>query len=69
MPEPMKDTDAMPFGKYSRTNPPTLMQDVPASYLHWLWSNGKDHDTVCPVANYIRRNIVALKAEYQDGIW
>lgn len=30
----LTDTDPMPFGKYKGTP----MQDVPASYLHWLWS-------------------------------
>jgi hypothetical protein len=45
------------------------MQEVPASYLHWLWSSGKKEDKTCPVANYIRENIYALKKEYPDGIW
>lgn len=66
---PLNDTDPMPFGKYSKTNPPTLMQDVPASYLHWLWTNGKEFDKVCPVADYIRRNKTILEQEYKDGIW
>ena len=30
----LEDTDSMPFGKYGREG--KLMQDVPASYLHWL---------------------------------
>lgn len=45
------------------------MQDVPASYLHWLWANGKAGDKLCPVADYIRRNISTLETEYPDGIW
>jgi uncharacterized protein (DUF3820 family) len=49
----LNDTDLMPFGKY-KGQP---MQDVPASYLHWLWVNGKKDDKQCPVADYIRRNL------------
>jgi Putative quorum-sensing-regulated virulence factor len=61
----LQDTDPMPFGKH-KGKP---MQDVPASYLHWLWSNGakEDHDNSVP--DYIRRNLDALKQEYKDGVW
>lgn len=55
----------MPFGKHRGTP----MQDVPADYLHWLWTNGKEHDRRCQVADYIRRNITALQQEHPDGIW
>ncbi len=55
----------MPWGKHA-TVP---MQDVPAQYFHWLWTNGKETDMECPVADYIRRNIHALSMEYEDGIW
>jgi len=61
----LEDNDKMPFGKY-RGEP---MQDVPASYLFWLWANGKEHDRQCPVADYIRRNLAGLEKEYPDGIW
>lgn len=61
----LKDTDKMPFGKY--TGQP--MSDVPASYFFWLWTNGKKDDKQCPVADYIRRNLQALKTEHPDGIW
>lgn len=61
----LKDLDPMPFGKHREVP----MQDVPASYLHWLWSNGKKEDKQCPVADYIRRNLSALKQEFTDGIW
>ena len=63
---PLKDTDKMPFGKHKGV---LMMQDVPASYLHWLWTTGKEHDEQCPVAEYIRRNLTALQLEYPDGIW
>ncbi len=61
----LTDEDRMPFGKYKGQR----MSDVPASYLHWLWTNGKEADQVCPVADYIRRNLDALKMEHKDGIW
>lgn len=62
----LQDTDLMPFGKH-RGVP---MQDVPARYLHWLWTEhgGKDHGKE-PVISYISRNISALQKEYSDGIW
>ena len=61
----LQDTDKMPFGQHKGI----LMQDVPASYLHWLWTSGKKHDKQCPVADYIRRNMMALEQEHPDGIW
>ena len=61
----LKDTDAMPFGKY-RGKP---MQDVPAAYLHWLWTNGLKERTDSEVADYVRRNLTVLGQEYPDGIW
>jgi len=64
----LQDLDPMPFGKYARTKTP--MQDVPASYLFWLWSNGKDQEVkTCPVADYIKRNMDSLKKDHPDGIW
>ena len=65
----LTDLSSMPFGKYSKTNPPTLMQDVPADYFHYLWTKGLEHDRVSPVAEYIRKNLGALKKEHPDGIW
>lgn len=61
----LSDTDPMPFGKWKGTP----MQDVPAGYFHWLWTNGKQHDKQCPVADYIRRSLSVLKLEHPDGIW
>lgn len=58
------DTDAMPFGKHKGVP----MQDVPASYLHFLWTNGLSKDDK-PVANYIRANLSALQQENPDLIW
>ena len=61
----LQDTDLMPFGKH-KGEP---MQDVPASYLHWLWQNGLKDDKLSNVADYIRRNLNVLKLEYEDGVW
>lgn len=61
----MDDLSPMPFGKFKGTP----MQDVPVSYLHWLWTSGKKDDKTCKVADYIRRNIAALKMEDRDRIW
>lgn len=68
----LHDTDPMPWGKYGPKpkGQGLLMQDVPASYFHWLWTEGgKKGDKVCPVADYIRRNLILLETEYPDGIW
>lgn len=65
----LQDTDKMPFGKHQGTP----MQDVPASYFFWLWTNERDpmsHKVkVDPVAAYIQRNMGALQKEHPDGIW
>lgn len=62
----LTDQDLMPFGKYKDAK----MEDVPARYLHWLWTNGKDKDVkTCPVADYIFRNRAGLEKEFPDGIW
>jgi uncharacterized protein (DUF3820 family) len=60
---PLCDTDAMPFGKYKGT----LMEDVPASYLFWLWTHADVKDS--RVSEYIRQNLDCLKEEYPDGEW
>lgn len=60
----LTDTDLMPFGKHKGK----LMQDVPASYLHWLWVDSK-RDKTTSIGDYIYRNISSLKQEYPDGIW
>ena len=60
----LEDTDPMPFGKH-KGQP---MSEVPASYLHYLWSSGMDKETG-NVAEYIRENLDALKMEAPDKIW
>lgn len=61
----MNDTDPIPFGKHEGVP----MQDVPASYLHYLWKSGMKDDKQSAVADYIRRNLSALKKELPDAIW
>ena len=65
----LKDADPMPFGKYRGKR----MDEVPASYLHWLWVNERDplRNKVATdaVAAYVHNNLLSLAAEYPDGIW
>lgn len=61
----LTDKSPMPFGKH-RGEP---MEKVPVEYLHWLWCNGKKEAMQCPVADYTRRNLAALKKENSDLIW
>lgn len=68
----LEDLDVIPFGKYYQTR--TKMQDVPASYLHYLWTNGldkelKQNSKQGDVARYIQKNLEHLKKEHPDGIW
>ena len=40
------------------------------SVSYWrFWTQGKCNDHKCPVGNYIRANLNALKLEHPDGIW
>ena len=62
----LQDTDKMPWGKHKGL----IMQEVPASYLCWLWNEGKSTEVeTCPVAEYINRNMNSLTKEYPNGIW
>jgi uncharacterized protein (DUF3820 family) len=67
----LADLSPMPFGKYKGK----LMQDVPANYLHWLWTEAGYSKFVSregnagAIADYISRNLHALKQEYPDGLW
>jgi uncharacterized protein (DUF3820 family) len=70
--ETLKDLDVMPFGQYYNSR--TKMQDVPASYMHWLWTSGLKNELKArskqgKVARYIEANMSALKQEHPDGIW
>lgn len=65
----LTDTDPMPWGKYEGKP----MQDVPASYMFWLWTEKGFENELRnhwnPVAQYIRDNLEAFKQEHPDGIW
>jgi len=67
----LEDLAPMPAGKYGPKpkGEGRLMQDVPAGYFHYLWTNGMNKDKRSPVADYIRRNLPALKKEHPDGVW
>jgi uncharacterized protein (DUF3820 family) len=56
----LDDTDPMPFGKYKGT----AMQDVPASYLLWLWTKRPLQDD--RVELYIKKSLDALRMECPD---
>jgi hypothetical protein len=62
----MNDTDKIWFGKYKGTP----LQDVPASYFHWLWYEGgvrvdKNHK----LHTYIESRKDAFRKENKDLIW
>ena len=61
----LEDLSPMPFGKYKGVP----MQDVPVNYLHYLFTNGLKDDQHSNLADYIRRNLYALKEENSDLIW
>lgn len=68
----LADWDPMPFGKYGpKQGDQKFMQDVPAKYLFWLWTDsGMQNQTeTSAVADYIKRNLDALEKEYPNGIW
>lgn len=61
----LEDLSPMPFGKHEGTP----MQDVPAAYLHYLWTKGLKSDSTSSVHDYIQRNLGALQQENPDLIW
>ena len=61
----LTDLDKMPFGKFFGKP----MCEIPAEYLFYLWTHGKENDQFCPVADYIRKNLDALERDYPDGVW
>lgn len=65
--EKWSDLTEMTFGKWKGT----VLQDVPAKYLHWFYCNcsivkGKDSERLL---NYIKDSLHALKTENSDLIW
>lgn len=71
MEKPLDDLDPMPFGMH-KGKP---MQDVPAKYLHWLWTRSdrgiqlKERTNVGSVYRYIESRIEHMKKEHPDGFW
>lgn len=58
------DKDKMPFGKHKGE----LLQDVPVSYLHWIYHNINSGSNIS-LQHYIENNIDALKMENKDLLW
>lgn len=56
---PLLDTSPMPFGKYKGDK----MENVPASYLLWLYDNNKCNDLV---KDYIKDNYDVLYHELKN---
>jgi len=52
----LKDTDPMPFGEH-KDKP---MEEVPASYLLWLYDQGIKHNAV---RRYVEKNMNFLQQE------
>ena len=57
----LTDTSLMPFGKHRGSK----MEDVPASYLLWLWNDNVQHSEV---RAYIEESMSALTLECPDVI-
>ena len=57
----LNDKDKIPFGKYKDLP----MQDVPSSYLKWLYNQGC---TNVSVANYIHNSMDSILMECPDQI-
>jgi len=54
----------MPFGKYGPRGLRLDLDDVPASYLMWLWEQNVDHPSV---RRYIEDNMEGIKKNIADG--
>jgi uncharacterized protein (DUF3820 family) len=50
----------MPYGKYKGAD----MEDVPASYLLWIYENTRPSPAV---ENYIEKNLAGIKRQIADG--
>ncbi|MDP1588944.1 MAG: DUF3820 family protein [Prosthecobacter sp.] len=54
----------MPFGKHQGKR----LEDVPASYLLWLWDDGWWQRTSEPLGAYLRDALSTLQQECRDHI-
>ena len=63
-----EDDDEITFGKYQGT----VMKNVPASYLLWLWNNGMWRETLSnrsdPCRLYVIKYFSHLETECPDVI-
>lgn len=61
--EKLTDLSPMPFGKHRNT----LLQDVPPSYLLWLWDEGGIwQEPQKPIHHYIKESFNALLKDCPD---
>jgi uncharacterized protein (DUF3820 family) len=60
----LADNDPMPFGNHKGVP----MEEVPASYLLWLWDNGVWQEPNKPIHRYIKDSFSALETECKDYI-
>lgn len=60
----MNDQDLITFGKYKGHK----LEDVPASYLLWLWDNGIWAEKNHQLHSYISDNFHVLETEADDYI-
>lgn len=58
---PLKDSDPMPYGKYKDRK----MEEVPASYLMYLYENNRTNHQV---KQYILLNWDTIQQEIKQGI-
>lgn len=61
--EAYADLDPMPFGKYQGVP----LQDVPASYFHYLWQHRPISDK--RLEKYIIKSLHAFQQERPDLLW
>jgi uncharacterized protein (DUF3820 family) len=59
----LTDSSPMPFGKHRGKR----MEDVPASYLLWLWDDGHWQQPG-PLHEYIKESFAALMKECPDFV-
>jgi uncharacterized protein (DUF3820 family) len=62
--KPLTDNDVMTFG----THKDKRLENVPASYLLWLWDEGWHARTNEPLGAYLKDSLTALLKEKPDYI-
>ena len=59
MPEPLRDSDPMPYGKHKGT----IMEKVPAKYLLYIYESGSEDLCKPQVKQYIESNLDVIKQQ------